>query len=85
MTKQEPIGSYLIERWSPVARRCTSAGRRARRVLQQEVAIRNVAVGLIAVATLAAASLIIRNRKGVENLTKVSPRTDVDDLYAAGL
>ena len=52
---------------------------------KQEVVIRNVAVGLIAVATLAAASLIIRNRKGVESLPEDSPRTDVEDLYAAGL
>jgi len=50
----------------------------------QEVVIRNsFAVGILAVATLAAASLFIRRRRLV--LATAGSRIDVDDLYEAGL
>ena len=51
----------------------------------QEVVIRNTfAVGILAVATLAAASLFIRRRRVVLATAGFS-RLDVDDLYEAGL
>ncbi|NIM52146.1 MAG: hypothetical protein GTN78_08270 [Gemmatimonadales bacterium] len=50
----------------------------------KEALIRTFGVGLIALATLAAASLLLRRRRpGVARAKR--KRTSVDPLYAAGL
>lgn len=47
--------------------------------------IRNVTVGILAVATLAAASLLMRRRRPNYDWALAGSKVDVDDLYAAGL
>jgi len=51
-----------------------------------EVNIRRFAVGLLALAALAAAGLLLsRRRPALEAATAARDRQPVDDLYAAGL
>jgi len=54
---------------------------------QQEARIRNFGVGLVALATLAAAGLLLRGRRLVPIRLKRGRRREgmVDRLYAAGL
>ena len=63
-----------------------AAGRR-RRKQKREALIRTLGVGLIALATVAAARMLLKRRRIVAPAPAkaVGDRTKVDKLYAAGL